>query len=82
MGRGKKIGTGEVGRFDQRQTMFSRPRDSERSDPSILELGKKHYGVRSFGNDEGYTMREWAFGMGCWYLERWWGFGNIIGNEG
>jgi reductive dehalogenase len=20
--------------------------------------------------------------MGCWYLERWWGFGNIMGNEG
>jgi len=82
MGRGKKIGTGVVGRFDQRQTMFSRPRDPERSDPSILELGKKHYGVRRFGNDEGYTMREWVFGMGCWYLERWWGFGNLIGNEG
>ena len=80
--REKKIGTGEVGQFDQRNTMFSRPRDPERSDPSILELGKTHYGVRKFKNDEGYTLLDWAFSMGSWYLERWWGFGNIVGNEG
>ena len=77
-----KIGSGNVGQFDQRNTMFSRPRDPERSDPSILELGKTHYGVRNFKNDEGYTLLDWAFSMGSWYLERWWGFGNIVGNEG
>jgi epoxyqueuosine reductase len=77
-----KIGSGEGGRFDQRNTMFSRPRDSKRSGPAILELGKKHYGLRSFKDDEGYTMLDWAFAMGGWYLERWWGFGNIVGNEG
>ncbi|OQY04760.1 MAG: hypothetical protein B6I22_08810 [Desulfobacteraceae bacterium 4572_123] len=27
-------------------------------------------------------MLDWAFAMGSWYLERWWGFGNIVGNEG
>ena len=78
----QKIGSGDVGQFDQRNTMFSRPRDPERSDPSILELGKTHYGVRNFKNDEGYTLFDWAFSMGSWYLERWWGFGNIVGNEG
>ena len=62
--------------------MFSRPKDRERSDPSILDLGKRHYGVRKFKDDEGYTMLDWAFAMGAWYLERWWGFGNIVGNEG
>ena len=62
--------------------MFSRPRDTERADPSILELGEKHYGVRTFKDEDGYTLRDWAFGMGCWYLERWWGFGNIVGDEG
>ena len=77
-----KIGSGEAGRFDQRNTMFSRPRDTDRSGPSILELGKKHYGVRNFKDDDGYTMLDWAFAMGGWYLERWWGFGNMIGNEG
>ena len=81
-GRKKKIGSGEAGRFDQRKHMFSRPRDPERSDPQILEMGKKHYGVRQFKNDEGYTLRDWAFAMGSWYVERWWGFGNIAGNEG
>jgi hypothetical protein len=78
----KKIGAGDVGRFDQRNTMFSRPRDPEKSSHEILEMGKRHYGVRSFKHDSGYTMREWAFAMGAWYLERWWGFGNIAGDEG
>ncbi len=78
----QKIGSGEVGRFDQRNTMFSRPKDTKRSDAEILELGKKHYGVRNFKDDEGYTLLDWAFAMGSWYLERWWGFGNIVGNEG
>jgi epoxyqueuosine reductase len=78
----QKIGSGEVGRFDQRNTMFNRPRDSEMSSAEILEMGRKHYGVRNFRDDEGYTLLDWAFAMGSWYLERWWGFGNIIGNEG
>jgi len=78
----KKIGSGEVGRFDQRNTMFNRPRDHERSSAEILEMGKKHYGVHAFKDKEGYTMLDWAFAMGSWYLERWWGFGNMVGNEG
>jgi len=81
----RKIGSGEVaGRFDQRNTMYCRPRDHDRSDPLILELGRKHYGVRRFGKEDrpGYTMRDWAFAMGCWYMERWWGFGNMVGDEG
>lgn len=78
----RRIGTGEVRQFDQRNTMFNRPRDRERSSTEILELGRKHYGVRNFKDDEGYTMLDWAFAMGSWYLERWWGFGNIVGNEG
>jgi len=78
----RKIGTGEVGQFDQRNTMFNRPRDRERSGAEILEMGRKHYGVRNFKDDEGYTMLDWAFAMGSWHLERWWGFGNIVGNEG
>jgi epoxyqueuosine reductase len=82
MRENRKIGTGEVGRFDQRNTMFNRPRDPERSSPEILEMGKKHYGVHSFKDKEGYTMLDWAFAMGSWYLERWWGFGNMVGNEG
>jgi reductive dehalogenase len=77
-----KIGSGVVSRFDQRNTMFSRPKDRERSDPETLELGKKHYGVRTFKDDDGYTHLDWAFAMGSWYLERWWGFGNIVGDEG
>lgn len=77
-----KIGSGEVDRFDQRYTMFSRPRDSERSDSAMLALGKQHYGVRNFKKDDGYTLRDWAFAMGSWYLERWWGFGNLVGNDG
>jgi reductive dehalogenase len=77
----REIGSGEVGRFDQRNTMFSRPKDLERSSAEILEMGRKHYGVRKFKNDPGYTLREWAFAMGAWYLERWWGFGNVAGDE-
>jgi hypothetical protein len=80
--RGSKIGSGEAERFDQRNTMFSRPRNTERSSPEILDLGKKHYGVRQFKDEEGYTLLDWAFSMGSWYLERWWGFGNITGTEG
>ncbi len=78
----RKIGTGDAGRFDQRNTMYCRPRDPERSDPKILEIGRKHYGVKQFSNTPGYTMRDWAFAMANWYLERWWGFGNMVGNEG
>ncbi len=78
----REIGLGNAERFDQRNTMFNRPRDTEKSSPEILELGKKHYGVRHFKDDEGYTLLDWAFAMGSWYLERWWGFGNIVGNEG
>ena len=77
-----KIGSGEVSRFDQRLTMFSRPRDAERSDSEMLEMGRKYYGVRTFKNDDGYTLKDWALAMGGWYLERWWGFGNIVGNRG
>ena len=77
-----KIGSGNAERFDQRNTMFSRPRDPEKSTPEILAMGKKHYGVRRFKDDEGYTLLDWAFAMGNWYLERWWGFGNLTGNEG
>ena len=62
--------------------MFSRPRDPEWSSPEILEMGKRHYGLRQFKDDEGYTQLDWAFAMGSWYLERWWGFGNMVGNEG
>jgi epoxyqueuosine reductase len=78
----RKIGTGDVGRFDQRNTMYCRPRDPERSDPKILEMGRRHYGVKQFSGTPGYTMRDWAFAMANWYLERWWGFGNMVGNEG
>lgn len=53
MGNPGNIGSGEAGRFDQRYTMFSRPRDTERSDRDILDLGKKHYGVRRFRKERG-----------------------------
>ncbi len=77
-----KIGSGEVGRFDQRNTMYMRPRDPERSDARILDIGERHYSVKRFGKTSGYTMRDWAFSMAMWYMERWWGFGNMVGNEG
>jgi tetrachloroethene reductive dehalogenase len=76
------IGSGATNRFDQRNTMFNRPRDPEKSSHEILEMGQKHYGVRRFTDDEGYTLLDWAFAMGAWHLERWRGFGNIVGNEG
>jgi reductive dehalogenase len=78
----RKLGTGNAGRFDQRNTMYCRPRDPERSDPRILEIGRRHYGVKQFSDTPGYTMRDWAFAMATWHLERWWGFGNMIGDEG
>ena len=78
----RKIGSGEVGRFDQRNTMYSRPRDPEKSSPEILDIGRRHYSVKHFGKTPGYTARDWAFAMSMWYLERWWGFGNMVGNEG
>jgi len=78
----RTIGSGDAGRFDQRNTMFNRPRDPHRSNAEILEMGRKHYGVRHFKEDEGYTLLDWAFAMGSWYLERWWGYGNMVGNEG
>lgn len=78
----KKIGSGNAGQFDQRNTMFSRPRDPGRANAQVLEMGKKHYGPRIFNDDEGYSLMDWAFAMGSWYLERWWGFGNMVGNEG
>jgi epoxyqueuosine reductase len=77
-----KIGSGEVKHFDQRNTMYSRPRDPERSEERILDIGRRHYSVKHFGKAQGYTMRDWAFAMSMWYLERWWGFGNMVGNEG
>ncbi len=83
MPKGKrKIGTGGAERFDQRNTMYCRARDFERSDPEILEIGRRHYGVKQFSNTSGYTLRDWAFAMANWYLERWWGFGNMAGDEG
>ena len=78
----RNIGSGEAQRFDQRNTMYSRTRDLERSDPAILDIGRRHYSAKHFGETPGYTMRDWAFSMASWYLERWWGFGNMTGNEG
>ena len=77
-----KIGSGKAERFDQRNTMYSRPRDPEKSDARILDIGKRHYSAKHFGKTPGYTMRDWAFSMAMWYMERWWGFGNMVGNEG
>lgn len=77
-----KIGSGEAVRFDQRDTMYSRPRDPEKSSPEILDIGRRHYGVKHFGKTPGHTMKDWAFSMAMWYLERWWGFGLMVGNEG
>jgi len=77
-----KIGSGEARRFDQRNTMYCRPRDPEKSDARILDIGKRHYSAKHFGKTPGYTMRDWAFSMAMWYMERWWGFGNMVGNEG
>ena len=81
-GTKRKIGSGETQRFDQRNTMYSRPRDPERSSAEILDIGRRHYSAKHFGKTPGYTMRDWAFSMAMWYLERWWGFGNMVGNEG
>ena len=80
----RELGSGEVGRFDQRNTMFCRTLDPERATPSILEMGRKHRGVRQhFSNDKpGYTMRDWAFTQAAYYFERWWGQGNVVGNTG
>lgn len=77
-----KIGSGEVKRFDQRNTMYCRVRDPERSDPAILEIGRKHYGVQKFGDKSGYTRKDWAFALANAYLEKWWGFGTIAGDAG
>lgn len=77
-----KIGSGQAGRFDQRNTMYMRPRDPERSDARILDIGKRHYSIKRFGKTPGYTMRDWSFAMSMWYMERWWGYGNMTGNEG
>jgi hypothetical protein len=52
----QKVGSGEVGQFDQRNTMFSRPKDHQRSNSEVLEMGKKHYGVRSFKDNKGLTL--------------------------
>ena len=78
----KKIGPDGVGRFDQRNTMYCRTRDTERPDPPIIELGRKHYGVHQFGDRLGYTMKDWAFSMAAWYLEREFGRGNFVGDYG
>jgi epoxyqueuosine reductase len=78
----RKIGAGEVGRFDQRNTTFNRSIDKERSTPDLLEIGKKHYGVRHFRDKAGYTMKDWALSMGAWYVEREFARGNLTGNYG
>ena len=57
----QKIGSGEVGQFDQRNTMFSRPKNPKRSNAKVLEMGKKHYGVRNFKDNEGYLEIEVLF---------------------
>jgi reductive dehalogenase len=74
----KKIGPDGVGRFDQKNTMYSRAR----WDPSMQELGRKHYGVRQFGDQLGYALKDWAFSMAAWYVEREFGRGNIVGDSG
>lgn len=53
----RKIGSGEVGRFDQRNTMYSRPRDPEKSSLEILDIGSRHCSVKHFGKTDGYTAR-------------------------
>jgi hypothetical protein len=57
----RRTGSGDVECFNQRHTMFTRPRDPEKSSPEILEMGKKHYRVHSFKDNKGYTILDWAF---------------------
>lgn len=77
-----RIGAGEVGRFDQRNTMFSRVRDTERSDPSLLEMGRAFYGEPNLGDRTGYTLKDWALNTAAWYVERKFGRGNLVGDFG
>ncbi len=66
-----KIGSGEVSRYDQKNTIFSR----SSWDTAIRELGgdylSDHADVnRPDINSPDYNLKNWAFDQASWYVER------------
>lgn len=66
-----KIGSGEVSRYDQKNTIFSR----SSWDPTIRELGGDYLSDhadtnRPDINSPDYNLRDWAFDQASWYVER------------
>jgi epoxyqueuosine reductase len=72
----RRIGPGDVQRFDQKNNIQSR------MTWDLLEIGKTHYGVHKHRDVPGYTMKDWAFAQGCWYVEKEFATGAFTGNYG
>lgn len=69
---------GEVERFDQKNNVFFRAV----WDPSLVELGKRFYGVIYPQDRPGYRLEDMAFDQAGWYAEQAFAMGNLGGNRG
>lgn len=74
----RKIGSGDIQRFDQKNIMFRRVR----WDPSMQELKQKWYGEHIARDRPGYTLKDRALEGAGWYVERQFAKGNHSGNFG
>ena len=61
-----KIGSGEVSRYDQKNTVFSRAS----WDPTISMSGEDYIGDNPDTNRPGYSLKDWAFSQASWYVEK------------
>ena len=74
----KKIGSGEVGRFDQKNIIFNRTS----WDPLVKKDGQRYYGPHVFGDKPGYSLKDWSFSQAAWNLERRFGHASLVGDFG
>jgi len=70
---------GPLETFDQKNDFYKR----SWWDPGVKDIYDKVYGQRIIPRDKpGWTLQEIALGDGAWYLERAFGYGNVIGQQG
>jgi epoxyqueuosine reductase len=65
---------GEVKRFDQKQTMFNRPR----WDPKVASLAEGIYGVIPPKEKDGHTLTDRALQNAGWYVEMAFAHGHMV----
>jgi len=73
-----RYAVGKVERYDQRNNAYFR----SVWDPSLVELGKKYFGILYPKDKPGYRLEDMSFSQAGWYAEQAFAMGNLGGRRG